>query len=47
MNLKTEAARVALQEVRSGMTLGLGTGSTADFTSAMCEVLRKGTRATD
>ncbi len=24
-----------------------GTGSTTDFTSAMCEVLRKGTRATD
>ena len=24
-----------------------GTGSTADFTTAICEVLRKGTRATD
>ena len=24
-----------------------GTGSTTDFTSTMCEVLRKGTRATD
>jgi isocitrate dehydrogenase (NAD+) len=24
-----------------------GTGSTADFTSAICDILRKGTRATD
>ncbi len=30
MNLKIEAARAALQEVRSGMSLGLGTGSTAN-----------------
>lgn len=29
MNLKIEAARAALGEVRSGMKLGLGTGSTA------------------
>ena len=28
--LKVEAARVALQDVRSGMSLGLGTGSTAE-----------------
>jgi ribose 5-phosphate isomerase A len=44
MNLKTEAARVALQEVRSGMTLGLGTGSTAsEFVRLLGEALRAGT----
>ncbi len=44
MNLKTEAARVALQEVRSGMTLGLGTGSTAsEFVRLPGESLRSGT----
>jgi ribose 5-phosphate isomerase A len=44
MNLKTEAARVALQEVRSGMTLGLGTGSTAsEFVRLLGEARRAGT----
>lgn len=44
MNLKTEAARVALAEVRSGMTLGLGTGSTAsEFVRMLGEALRAGT----
>lgn len=44
MNLKTEAARAALHEVRSGMTLGLGTGSTAaEFVRLLGEALRAGT----
>ncbi len=44
MNLKVEAARAALQEVRSGMTLGLGTGSTAaEFVKLLGESLRNGT----
>jgi ribose 5-phosphate isomerase A len=43
MNLKVEAARVALQEVRSGMSLGLGTGSTAnEFVKLLGEALRSG-----
>ena len=44
MNLKTEAARAALAEVRSGMSLGLGTGSTAaEFVRLLGEALRDGT----
>lgn len=44
MNLKIEAARAALAEVRSGMTLGLGTGSTAyEFVALLGEALRSGT----
>jgi ribose 5-phosphate isomerase A len=44
MNLKTEAARAALHEVRSGMTLGLGTGSTAaEFVRLLGEALRAST----
>ena len=44
MSLKIEAARAALQEVRSGMTLGLGTGSTAAaFVKLLGEALRNGT----
>lgn len=44
MSLKVEAARAALQEVRSGMTLGLGTGSTAfEFVKLLGEALRNGT----
>lgn len=44
MNLKVEAARAALQEVRSGMTLGLGTGTTAaEFVKLLGEALRNGT----
>jgi ribose 5-phosphate isomerase A len=44
MNLKTEAARAALAEVRSGMSLGLGTGSTAaEFVRLLGEALRNGT----
>jgi len=44
MNLKIEAARTALQEVRSGMSLGLGTGSTAtEFVKLLGEALRNGT----
>lgn len=40
---KIEAARAALQEVRSGMTLGLGTGSTAaEFVKLLGEALRGG-----
>jgi ribose 5-phosphate isomerase A len=40
---KIEAARVALAEVRSGMTLGLGTGSTAaEFVKLLGEALRSG-----
>jgi ribose 5-phosphate isomerase A len=43
VNLKVEAARAALQEVRSGMTLGLGTGSTAaEFVKLLGEALRNG-----
>lgn len=44
MNLKVEAARAALAEVRSGMTLGLGTGSTAkEFVTLLGQALRDGT----
>jgi ribose 5-phosphate isomerase A len=44
MNLKIEAARAALREVRSGMTLGLGTGSTAaEFVKLLGDALRDGT----
>lgn len=43
MNLKVEAARAALHEVRSGMSLGLGTGSTAtEFVKLLGESLRNG-----
>lgn len=43
MSLKIEAARSALQHVRSGMTLGLGTGSTAfEFVRLLGEALRNG-----
>ena len=43
MNLKIEAARAALAEVRSGMTLGLGTGTTAfEFVRLLGEALRTG-----
>lgn len=43
MNLKTEAARAALQEVRSGMSLGLGTGTTAtELVKLLGEALRSG-----
>ena len=41
---KVEAARAALAEVRSGMTLGLGTGSTAkEFVTLLGQALRDGT----
>lgn len=41
---KIEAARAALAEVRSGMTLGLGTGSTArEFVALLGQALRDGT----
>lgn len=41
--LKIEAARVALENVRSGMTLGLGTGSTAsEFVKLLGAALREG-----
>ncbi|HEX2122299.1 MAG TPA: ribose-5-phosphate isomerase RpiA [Thermoanaerobaculia bacterium] len=41
---KIEAARAALAEVKSGMTLGLGTGSTAkEFVKLLGEALRNGT----
>lgn len=44
MNLKIEAARAALQQVRSGMSLGLGTGSTAfEFVRLLGDALRDGT----
>lgn len=44
MNLKLEAARAALHEVRSGMTLGLGTGTTAaEFVKLLGAALRSGT----
>ena len=40
---KIEAARAALAEVRSGMTLGLGTGTTAfEFVKLLGEALREG-----
>ena len=35
MNLKRKAARHALQYVRDGMTIGLGTGSTTSYFIAM------------
>ncbi|HEY0144495.1 MAG TPA: ribose-5-phosphate isomerase RpiA [Thermoanaerobaculia bacterium] len=42
-NLKIEAARAALAEVRSGMALGLGTGTTAnEFVKLLAESLKKG-----
>jgi ribose 5-phosphate isomerase A len=41
---KVEAARAALAEVRSGMTVGLGSGSTAaEFVRVLGEALRQGT----
>ena len=44
MQQKIEAARAALGEVRSGMRLGLGTGSTAaEFVKLLGEALRNGT----
>lgn len=44
VELKIEAARMALGEVRSGMTLGLGTGSTAsEFVKLLGAALRDGT----
>jgi ribose 5-phosphate isomerase A len=44
VNPKVEAARAAMQEVRSGMRLGLGTGSTAfEFVKLLGEALREGT----
>lgn len=44
MNLKIEAARAALHEVRSGMTLGVGTGTTAaEFVKLLGAALRDGT----
>jgi ribose 5-phosphate isomerase A len=43
VELKIEAARMALAEVRSGMTLGLGTGSTAsEFVKLLGAALRDG-----
>jgi ribose 5-phosphate isomerase A len=43
-NMKAEAARMALAEVRSGMRLGLGTGSTAaEFVRLLGQALRDGT----
>jgi ribose 5-phosphate isomerase A len=43
VNFKVEAARAALQEVRSGMTVGLGTGSTAaEFVKLLGQALRDG-----
>ena len=43
VELKIEAARVALESVRSGMTLGLGTGSTAnEFVKLLGAALRSG-----
>jgi ribose 5-phosphate isomerase A len=42
--LKVEAAQAALHEVRSGMTLGLGTGTTAaEFVKLLGQALRDGT----
>lgn len=41
--LKIEAARVALADVRSGMSLGLGTGSTAEeFVKLLGEEMKQG-----
>ena len=41
--LKVQAARAALHEVRSGMSLGLGTGSTAtEFVKLLGEALKNG-----
>lgn len=43
MNAKVEAARAALGEVRSGMRLGLGTGTTAaEFVTLLGSALRTG-----
>lgn len=43
MNAKIEAARAALGEVRSGMKLGLGTGTTAaEFVTLLGSALRAG-----
>ena len=43
MNMKIEAARAALAEVRSGMALGLGTGTTAaEFVKLLGDALRSG-----
>jgi ribose 5-phosphate isomerase A len=43
LNAKIQAARAALTEVRSGMTLGLGTGTTAaEFVKLLGEALRSG-----
>ena len=45
--LKIEAARAALEHVRSGMTLGLGTGSTAaEFVKLLGAQNLSGIRAT-
>jgi ribose 5-phosphate isomerase A len=42
--LKIEAARAALHEVRSGMALGLGTGTTAaEFVKLLAQALNDGT----
>lgn len=42
-NMKVEAARAALAEVRPGMSLGLGTGSTAaELVTLLGEALRNG-----
>src|SRR5688500_8212859 len=42
-DLKVAAARAALDQVRSGMRLGLGTGSTAsEFVRLLGEALRSG-----
>jgi ribose 5-phosphate isomerase A len=42
-SLKTEAARAALGDLRSGMVLGLGTGSTAEqFVRLLAEEVRAG-----
>ena len=44
MNLKETAAKKALEYVRSGMVIGLGTGSTsAIFIDALGAALRHGT----
>src|SRR4051812_27064649 len=43
MNPKQRAAQAALQHVRSGMIVGLGTGSTADFfLIALADALKSG-----
>lgn len=42
-DLKIEAARAALHEVRSGMSLGLGTGTTAnEFVKLLADALKRG-----